>query len=333
MIVWTIIRYMCRKIHRIRKAFKKTSLKESLELEKAKSILSSNTISRFFAPDVVDEYTTNDSQHEDGNMKKIVILFHAGNECASDYYTEDAPETCILRNLLMELGFTVIIPNYLTKNFNIINTLDVFIPELVQKMKNSHNPQDIIVFGRGVLGSLLASEFISRFHDVSALVLESPACEVGSLICSDKEITKSFSGDLDVLRNALEAHCNNTKKISKYKGPLILLHSDADQKIPASHSDNLMNSSFSRRKNLFLFNSPEEGKLIISNLDLYLSALTTLCHVVSHEIPDSFENLVQQIKDGDHNLITNTSCAEDLLTEELGMTFGTIDNAVEIINY
>jgi hypothetical protein len=254
---------------------------------------------------------------------KTVVLFHDGNERATDYFA-NITEASKLRCLLLQMGLNVLIVTCITtKPFNITDIMETKIPNLVRSLTKTYNPKNMIIFGRGIVGSILATDFVQYHNNIGALVLESAASDVFTLLTADAKVmqriktaqdsAKQDESQLfyDLLKEAT-IRCDNSIKLSNYKGHLLLIHSKQDRKVPITHADELFRICPSRNKSLFILDQGPHGRLFSANIRQYYDALARLCELLKHQVPNSVNTFVDELIQSMSE--ANTYSARDCLT-------------------
>jgi hypothetical protein len=218
---------------------------------------------------------------------KTIIVFHdAAEECISDYYKGDTANGRF-HNMLIAMGFNVVIVQYVCDTFSIVDMIDTTLPSLVRTLTQKYKPKDMIIMGKGKLGSILALETVSRFKKISAIILESPVAELYDIAVEDEILLRQI-GTTDDLKEALSTYCSNTPKIESYKGKVMLLHSKLDTNIPMGHAEKLFEACGSNNKGLVVMEHGNHGNLFESNIFQYIHALQQFCEWIHHPIPSTF---------------------------------------------
>jgi hypothetical protein len=237
---------------------------------------------------------------------KAVILFIDGHERATDYFGNTALSK--FRLLLLNMGLDVVIVQAFSskQQFNLPEALDSVIPKLTKTLSQMYKPRDMIVLGRGVLGSLFAAEFSTHFR-IGALVLDSASAELLSILLVNEKIMARIGSEQDsakqdeanlfmeLLRESTNMWCDSVAKLSKLKGILVVIHSRLDEKIPTSHAEKLFQHCPVKRKSLHIFERGGHGQVFSSNPQHYIQALTRLCDMLSHQLPSSFNTFVSEL--------------------------------------
>jgi pimeloyl-ACP methyl ester carboxylesterase len=161
-----------------------------------------------------------------GKTKKIILFCH-GNAGNISYRQEK------LSNLL-KLGFSVIIFDYSgfgyskgTPNENICysNAETIF----TYLLRNNYSKSDIIPYGES-LGAPIAS-YIARKYNLPLLIIESGLPSIQKLIVSKSYYLYPFS--------LFFPEFNTIKYIDGYKGKILVLHSEQDEIIPFSTTEEI----------------------------------------------------------------------------------------------
>jgi len=98
-------------------------------------------------------------------------------------------------------------------------------------------PERIVLFGRSV-GSIFAIEGVSRFPNVAGLVLESGIADVLErlLLRLDPE---DVGATPEELAAAVAGRLDHRKKLSAYRGPVLVMHALFDDLVPVTHGERL----------------------------------------------------------------------------------------------
>jgi hypothetical protein len=233
------------------------------------------------------------NQHTCNATKTIVVFHDACEERLSDFYSNS--NLGRFYSTLTAMGFNIVLVKYLSDDFNLADMMENTIPSLVKSLTQRYKPKDLVIMGRGVLGSILASEFITRNKRISALVLESPVSELMELISEQEQILQQVA--IDDLQEAMGIYCNNISKIENFRGKMIIFHSKMDEKLPVSHAEALYANCTSNNKGLVILEHGSHGKLFENNIHQYVLALRQFCDWLGHGVPNSFQSCQKELFD------------------------------------
>jgi dipeptidyl aminopeptidase/acylaminoacyl peptidase len=86
---------------------------------------------------------------------------------------------------------------------------------------------------------------------------------------------EDFGLSAEAFRAAADARVNQEAKLRRYKGPLLVLHTAADQLIPPSHAERLVawSGAPAADKTLVMFDRGDHGTIYPENRTAYLGQL------------------------------------------------------------
>jgi len=127
--------------------------------------------------------------------------------------------------------------------------------------------EQVIVFGRSV-GSLYALEIVSRHPDVAGLILESGIADV-----HERVMMRVRPDELGVTSSELAEECrrhfNHEQKLSRYKGPLLVLHAMSDTLVEPTHGRRLHGWGGGDNKVMKMFAQGDHNTIMLSNWEEY----------------------------------------------------------------
>lgn len=130
---------------------------------------------------------------------------------------------------------------------------------------------DTIVYGRSV-GAIFAVEWVAQAPDIAGLILESGVADPAQRL-----LIRMSPQELGVEPQAFSQVCdqllNHQKKLSAYKGPLLVLHAEGDSLVEASHARAHFGWSVSEPKELVLFPRGDHNTVLSANLTEYYEHL------------------------------------------------------------
>jgi len=132
------------------------------------------------------------------------------------------------------------------------------------------DPARVVFFGRSV-GSLFALEGVARFPAAAGLVLESGIADVLErlLLRVDPAELGASSGDFEA---AVARRLDQRGKIAAYRGPVLVLHAQADGLVDVSHGRRLA-AWAGGPATLLPFARGDHNSILAENQEEYLGAL------------------------------------------------------------
>lgn len=194
------------------------------------------------------------------NATKTIIHFHGNGELASDYiYSE-----------LSYLGCNILYAEYRGYGSSsgdgpsLVNMLD----DVEYIIKSINKPlEDIILFGRSV-GSIYAIHGASMFPEIGGLIIESGIAYVVQRIT--RMIDPSDIGStLEEFLNEGEKYFDHKKKLEKFQGKILIMHTKNDSLVNSENSISLHNWA-NEPKGLKLFLRGDHNDIMIVNKKEYI---------------------------------------------------------------
>jgi pimeloyl-ACP methyl ester carboxylesterase len=139
-------------------------------------------------------------------------------------------------------------------------------------------PEKSIVFGRSI-GSLYAIELADRQPNIAGLILESGIADPSERFLTYADLDSAGLQKPDVLAE-VERHFDHEKKLSGYKSPLLILHTENDGLIDISHAERNHRWAGSAQKQLVRFPHGNHNTIFRSNLSEYLEAVRSFIELV-----------------------------------------------------
>ena len=132
-------------------------------------------------------------------------------------------------------------------------------------------PERVIAFGRSI-GSLYAIELVHRQPAVAGLILESGIADASERFLTYADLTAAGVSESDVVAE-VKRHFNHKKKLSRYKNPLLILHTENDGLIDISHAERNHRWAGSTQKRLVRFPLGNHNTIFGINAREYLAAI------------------------------------------------------------
>ena len=132
-------------------------------------------------------------------------------------------------------------------------------------------PEKVIVFGRSI-GSLYAIELVHRQPAIAGLILESGIADPSERFLTYADLSAAGVTESDVLAE-VEQHFNHQGKLSEYKNPLLIMHTENDGLIDISHAERNYQWAGSTQNRLLRFPVGNHNTIFGMNLQEYLTAV------------------------------------------------------------
>ena len=135
----------------------------------------------------------------------------------------------------------------------------------------SLTPDKAIAFGRSI-GSLYAIELVHRQPAMAGLILESGIADPSERFLRYTDLTAAGITESDVVAE-VERHFNHEKKLSQYKNPLLILHTENDGLIDIKHAERNHQWAGSTQKWLLRFPFGNHNTIFGLNMKEYLAVI------------------------------------------------------------
>jgi hypothetical protein len=132
-------------------------------------------------------------------------------------------------------------------------------------------PDKVIAFGRSI-GSLYAIELVHRQPAIAGLILESGIADPSERFLTYADLTAAGVTESDVIAE-VERHFDHKKKLSQYKNPLLILHTENDGLIDISQADRNYQWAGSAQKRLVRFPFGNHNTIFGTNAREYSAAV------------------------------------------------------------
>lgn len=142
----------------------------------------------------------------------------------------------------------------------------------------------VVAFGRS-LGSIYAIEMAHRLPGLGGLVLESGIASITDIwpISEDSVKESAKRGEIDT---ALATHLDHQAKLSKYTGPMLVMHAARDHLVPMSHAERLYQWGGGTHKRLAILPNGNHNTILTANVPAYVTELERFVQRLGLGIPE-----------------------------------------------
>ena len=142
-------------------------------------------------------------------------------------------------------------------------------------------PEKTIVFGRSI-GSLYAIELAHRLPTIAGLILESGIADPSERFLTYADLSAAGLTEDDVLAE-VKRHFNHKRKLSEYKNPLLVMHTENDGLIDISHAERNCKWAGAPAKRLLRFAVGNHNTILGANWKEYWTAVGSFVKTVQDE--------------------------------------------------
>ena len=204
------------------------------------------------------------SYHMPHENAPTLVYFHGNGEVVADYFPDFARE-------FSALGVNCFFAEYRGYGGS------AGAPALVSQLGDlpaimaalGVPPERLIAFGRS-LGSLYAIELVHRFATIPKLIIESGISDLAERIFL-RVTPEEVGATRAQLQAEVSAHFDQARKLSLYPGRTLVLHTQHDSIVGASHG--MRNASASQHGRLHLFPMGDHNNIFMANREEYLRLL------------------------------------------------------------
>lgn len=132
-------------------------------------------------------------------------------------------------------------------------------------------PEKVIAFGRSI-GSLYAIELVHRQTAIAGLVLESGIADPSERFLAYADLSGTGVTESEVVAEARQKF-NHQRKLSGYKNPLLVMHTEHDGLVDISHAERNYHWAASSQKRLLRFPFGNHNSIMGVNREEYFAAL------------------------------------------------------------
>jgi pimeloyl-ACP methyl ester carboxylesterase len=197
----------------------------------------------------------------------IVVHFHGSGELASEHARHNAA-------LFLSMGVGVCFLEYRgygrSTGTPALAAMRGDGEKVVQAL--GVDPRQVVAFGRS-LGSLYAIELANRLPGIAGLVVESGTAYVGKNRALRDALARLGQSE-EQLTQELKSEFDLQEKLGKYRGALLVLHTEHDQILSRSHAEQLHAWGGGTDKRLVIFPTGNHNTILRANFPEYLREVT-----------------------------------------------------------
>lgn len=132
-------------------------------------------------------------------------------------------------------------------------------------------PSELVVMGRS-LGSLYAIEMAARHPSIAGLILESGIADLAERLLFRLD-PEEIGVSEDTFKDALFHLFDHETKLARFLGPLLVLHTQHDSLVSASHAERNYTWAASATKELRLFPQGDHNDILLRNWPEYWASI------------------------------------------------------------
>jgi len=129
----------------------------------------------------------------------------------------------------------------------------------------------VVAFGRS-LGSLYAIELARRVPTLAGLILESGIADLFEQWKFVQQAT-AIGCSLPEIQDAIEQYFNQQAKLSRFRGPVLVMHTERDRLVPVSHGIRLHEWAGGPEKKQLIFPDGDHNNIFSVNHRRYVEAV------------------------------------------------------------
>lgn len=203
------------------------------------------------------------AKNEKANL--CLVHFHGNAGLASNYQGTFSQR-------LRAMGLAVVLAEYRgfgqsTGKANLLTMLDD-VEDIAYS--TGYQAENIIFMGRSA-GSIYALEAVWRFPNAAGLVLESAIADMAERI-ELRVRPDEINCSRELMLAEISKYFNHREKISQFKGPKLIMHTQADTTVVQSHAQRLFDWA-STPKEIVLFERGNHRNIIEANWVPYMDSL------------------------------------------------------------
>jgi alpha-beta hydrolase superfamily lysophospholipase len=198
--------------------------------------------------------------------KFTVVHFHGNGEAVADYIPDMA-------DVFADLGLNSLFVEYREYGASTGQAqLVAMLGDGEAAIKAARlTPGKVIAFGRSI-GSLYAIELVHRQPAVAGLIIESGIADASERFLKYADLSAKGVSESDVVAE-VKRHFHHKKKLSSYRNPLLILHTENDGLIDISHAERNHRWAGSTQKRLVRFPVGNHNTIFGINGREYLAAV------------------------------------------------------------
>ena len=204
-----------------------------------------------------------------------LVHFHGNGESVAGYVQRSFPsfisaELCGINVLMIEYrGYggssgSAELVTMLSDGAQVLKQLDI-------------SPNKVVVYGRSI-GSLYAIELASRCCDLAGLVIDSGIANIRERFLDNLNLQRAVEGlNVEELEAEIAVHFDHRQKLSRYRGPLLLFHTENDGIIGLNHAERLFEWGVNASKELRVYYAGNHNTIFRENYHDILFSLRQFC--------------------------------------------------------
>lgn len=146
-------------------------------------------------------------------------------------------------------------------------------------------PSRVVAYGRSI-GSLYAIELASRCSDLAGLVIDSGIANIRERFLDNLNLQRAVEGlSIEELEAEIAVHFDHRQKLSRYRGPLLLFHTENDGIIHLNHAERLFEWGVDASKELRVYYVGNHNTIFRENYRDILFSLRLFCQRAFPDAP------------------------------------------------
>jgi pimeloyl-ACP methyl ester carboxylesterase len=142
-------------------------------------------------------------------------------------------------------------------------------------------PEKTLVLGRS-MGSLYTIELVHRQPRIAGLIIESGIADAAERFLKYADLSTAGVTEAEIHAEA-KRHFNHKQKLSGYKGPVLVLHTEKDGLVDISHAERNHRWAGGREKQLLRFPQGNHNTILARNREEYFQAIGCLVKAIGKE--------------------------------------------------
>ena len=172
------------------------------------------------------------SYHEIDPQAKTLVHFHGNGEIVDDWQGDFV-------NLIQQMGCNCLLAEFRGYGRSTgVPQLGRMLDDVTTTIEALGQPaEQLVLFGRSV-GSLFALEAVARYPRIAGLILESGIADVLERLLLRIE-PEEIGATPEQLQKEVAKRLNQQQKLSAYRGPVLVMHTQNDGLVDAGHGQRL----------------------------------------------------------------------------------------------